>query len=204
MDDEVGDDAAVIGEHARAVGVKDADDADIDFVLAVVVEEERLGAALAFVVAGAAANGVDVAPVVLGLRMHGRVAIDFRGGGLEDAGADALGQAEAVDGPHDGGLQRLDRVVLIVGRRGGAGEVVNLVHLGLERLDHIVPDQFETGMAEKVLDVGFSSGEEVVQAEDFVPGCDEPLAKMGAKESGSAGDEDAHGFWVCDFMFLMS
>jgi hypothetical protein len=31
--------------HARAVGVEDADDLDVEIVLALVVEEERLGAA---------------------------------------------------------------------------------------------------------------------------------------------------------------
>src|SRR5205807_4272830 len=49
LDDEVGDDAAVIGVHARAVGVEDADDADAQIVLAVIVEEQSLGAALALV-----------------------------------------------------------------------------------------------------------------------------------------------------------
>jgi hypothetical protein len=53
LDDEVRDDAPVVRVHARAVGVEDADDADIDLVLAVVVEEQRLGAALALVVARA-------------------------------------------------------------------------------------------------------------------------------------------------------
>ena len=54
LDDEVGDDAAVVGVHARAVGVEDARDLDVDAVLAVVVEEQRFGAALALVVAGSA------------------------------------------------------------------------------------------------------------------------------------------------------
>jgi len=57
-----------------------------------------------------------------------------------------------------------------------------------------MPDQFEAGVADEVLDVGFSSGEEVIQAENFVTGFDEPLAEVGTEESGSAGDEDAHGF----------
>src|SRR5262245_40203535 len=56
LDEEVGDDAPVVGLHAWAVGVEDAGDLDLHPVLPVVVEEERLGATLAFVVAGAEAD----------------------------------------------------------------------------------------------------------------------------------------------------
>ena len=48
-------------------------------VLAVVVKEQGFGAALAFVVAAADADGVDVAPVGFDLRVHGGVAIDLAG-----------------------------------------------------------------------------------------------------------------------------
>ena len=95
LDDEVGDDPAVVGVHARAVGVEDAGDLDAQAVLAAVVEEQGLGAALAFVVAGAEADGVDVAPVVFGLRVDFGVAVDLAGGGLEDLGLGALGEARA-------------------------------------------------------------------------------------------------------------
>jgi len=77
LNDEVGDDASVIGVHAGAVGVKDPDDADVHAVLAVVVHEEGLGGALALVVAGADANGVHIPPVGLWLWVHGGVAIDL-------------------------------------------------------------------------------------------------------------------------------
>ncbi len=44
------------------VGVEDADHPDVEPVLAVVVEEQGLGAALAFVVAGARADWVHAGP----------------------------------------------------------------------------------------------------------------------------------------------
>ena len=65
LDDEVGHHAAVVRVHARAVGVEDARHLDRQLVLAAIVEEQRLGAALAFVVAGARADRIDVAPIVL-------------------------------------------------------------------------------------------------------------------------------------------
>jgi hypothetical protein len=48
-------------------------------MLAVVVEKEGFGAALAFIVAGSRADRIDVAPIVFGLRMDGRIAVDFAG-----------------------------------------------------------------------------------------------------------------------------
>jgi hypothetical protein len=38
----------------------------------------------------------------------------------------------------------------------------------------------------------FAAGEKVVEADDFTIGLDEPVAKMGAKKTRSAGDENAH------------
>ncbi len=72
--------------HARAVGVEDAGDADPQIVLAEIVEEQGLGAALALVVAGARPDRVDIAAIGFGLRVQGRVAIDPGGRRLEDLG----------------------------------------------------------------------------------------------------------------------
>ena len=63
--------------HARAVRVEDAGDLDAQPVLAVALEDERLGAALAFVVAGADADRVHVPPVVL-VRCQGGDALSGR------------------------------------------------------------------------------------------------------------------------------
>jgi len=46
---------------------------------AMIVEEQRLRAALALVVAGPPADRIDAAPVGFGLRMNFRVAVDLAG-----------------------------------------------------------------------------------------------------------------------------
>ncbi len=69
LNNEVRDDAPVIGMHARPVGVEDAGHLDIELVLAVIVEKQGLGAALAFIVADRGSNGIHMAPIILGLRM---------------------------------------------------------------------------------------------------------------------------------------
>ena len=197
LDDEVGDDAPVVGEHAGAVGVEDADDADIDAVLAVVVKEEGLGGTLPLVVAGAQPDGVDVAPVGLGLGVDVGVSVDLGGGGLEDAGLHPLGEAEAVDRPDHGGLHGLDGVELVVRRGGRAGQVVDAVDLELEGVDDVVPYELESGIPHEVPDVGLPPGEEVVEADDVVSLPDESVAEMGAEEAGPSGDQYTHGMCLC-------
>ncbi len=132
LDDEVGDDPAVIGVHAGAVGIEDAGDLDAQVVLTAVVEEQGLGAALAFVIAGAGADGVDVAPILLRLGMDLGVAINLAGGGLQDLGPHPLGQAEHVDGPMHAGLGGLHRVELVVDGGGRAGQVIDFVYLHVQ------------------------------------------------------------------------
>ena len=192
LNDEVGDNASIIGQHARTIGVENTDHSDIDAVFTVIVKEERLGCTLPFVVARTQANRVHVTPISLRLRMDIRITIYLGGGSLEDTCIDPLGKSEAVDGTYHRGLHRLDRIVLVV--RGGsrAGKVIDAVHLELEWVDHIMANEFEAGIPHKMLDVGLTPGEEIVEADDFMPLLDEAVAKMGAKKSGSAGDEDAH------------
>jgi hypothetical protein len=47
-------------------------------------------------------------------------------------------------------------------------------------------------MLEQVRNIFFAAGEKVVEADDFAIGLDEPIAKMGAKKTCSAGDKNAH------------
>src|SRR5262249_11046687 len=69
LHDEVRNDAPVVRVHARPVRVEDASNLDREFMLAVIIEEQRLRAALAFIVAGARADWIDIPPITLSLRM---------------------------------------------------------------------------------------------------------------------------------------
>jgi hypothetical protein len=121
--------------------------------------------------------GLTWPPVFFPLRVHLRVAVHFGGRGLEYARADALGEAEHVDHAHHVGLDRLDGVVLIVDGRGRAGEVVDLIDLQQDRLDHVVANQLEGVVVEQVLDVRAPPREEVVEAEHLVAARQQPLAR---------------------------
>ena len=174
---------------AGAIGVEDARHLDPEPVLAAVVEEQRLGAALALVVARARADGVHVAPIAFRLRVHRGVAVDLAGGRLEDLGPRALGEAEHVDGADHAGLGGLHGVALVMDGRCRAGEVVDLVHLDEQRERHIVPHQLEIAVVVQVRDVARRSREEIVHAQHVAPGVQQAFAKMGAQEASTACHE---------------
>jgi len=59
---------------------------------------------------------------------------------------------------------------------GGAGQIVDLVHLEQDRLHQVVPDELEPGLAEQVLDVALLAREQVVQTDHLVAGSQQALA----------------------------
>src|SRR5258708_4672830 len=100
--------------HARAVGIEDSRYLDFKAVLPMIVEEQRFGATLAFIVAGARPNGIDVAPVGLRLRMDRRITVDLAGRGLKNTASKALGETQHIDGAMHRRLGRLHWIMLIV------------------------------------------------------------------------------------------
>ena len=70
--------------------------------------------------------------------------------------------------PMHAGLGRLHRIVLVMHRRGRAGQIVDLVDLHIERKGHVVPHQLEAWVVEQMRDVGASAGEEIVDAQDVI------------------------------------
>jgi hypothetical protein len=92
--------------------------------------------------------------------------------------------------PMTPGLRGLHRIELVVQRGGRAGEVVDLVHLHVQREGDVVPQQLEGRMRQEVLDVAPCAGEEVIDAKDFAALGQQPLAQVGPEEAGSAGDQD--------------
>ena len=132
----------------------------------------------ALVVAAADADRVDVAPVVFGLGVNLGVAVNLRGGGLQDASLDPFGHSQHVDRAHHAGLDGLDRVVLVMHRRGGAGQVIDAVHLQQDRLDDVMADQLEAVVVHQVDDVVLAAGEEIVQADHVVTLTEQAFAEV--------------------------
>ena len=147
--DERRDDAAVVESHARAVGVEDSDDARLDFVLLVIGHRQRLGETLGLVVAAARADGVDVAPIFLRLRMHERVAVNFRSGGDEEARFFFLGETERLVRAKRTDLERLNRQFEIINRAGGRGKMPDVIHRAFEKnkFGDVLLNEFEIRIA---------------------------------------------------------
>ena len=117
---------------------------------------------------GAGPKETELVTMTFRLRMDFGVAINLAGGGLKDLRAGALGQPQHVDRAMHAGLGGLHRIVLIVNRGGWAGQVVDLIHLDIERKGHIVAHQLEVRVIQQVQDVVFGASKEVVQADDIV------------------------------------
>src|SRR5690606_6949674 len=182
-------DPAVVRMHPRAVRVEDPRDLDPHAVLAVVIEEQRLGAALALVVARARPDRVHPAGILLVLRMHARVAVDLARRGLQDLRLRPSGKPEHVDCTVHARLRRLHGIALVVHRRRRACEVVDLIDLDVDRKRYVVANELEARVIEQMRDVEAGARVEVVEAKDDVPLAEQPVAGMGAEKARAAGHE---------------
>ena len=189
--DEIRHHPPVVRVHPRAVGVEDADDADIHPIRAVIVHEQGFGRPLAFVVARPGANRIDRAAIGLRLGVDVGIAVDFAGRRLERLGAASLGNSQDVNRPQDGGLHRLDRIELVMAGGGGTGQVVDFIHFEEDRQRDVVADELEVWTVQQVTDVRFLAGEKAVHAEDVVSLFDQALAEVRAEEPGPAGHENS-------------
>jgi hypothetical protein len=85
--------------------------------------------------------------------------------------------------------------MLVVPRRGGTSEVVDLVHIQHERLRNVVPHEIKVGLRQQVRDVRLLAGEEIIDTDDVMSLLNQPLAQMRPKKTGPAGDENAMDAW---------
>jgi hypothetical protein len=173
-------------------------------VLASIVEEQCLGATLAFVVAAADAYWIYAAPVRFGLRVHFRVAVDLAGGCLKNAGADALGQAQHIDRTVHAGLGGLYRIVLVMHWRGGAGQIEDPIDFDVERKGYVMTHQLKPMVVHQLVDVAFAAGIEIVYTQDVFAALNQPVAQMRPKESGATGNEYFRGLLISHVRVLFS
>src|SRR5690606_30129171 len=81
---EIRNDAPIIGTHPWAVGVEYTRHAHIDARQPEIIEAQGFSRALALVIAGSRAHGIDIAPIGFGLRVLVRIAIDLAGRSLQE------------------------------------------------------------------------------------------------------------------------
>jgi hypothetical protein len=128
--------------------------------------------------------------------MRLRVAVDLARRGEEEAGALGLGEAQEMVGARHAGEHGVLGIRLVMRRRGGAGEVVDLVdreapgrEAAGQGIDDVVLDHVEARLALQVPQVRLPAGEEAVEADDASALAQEDVAQVGADEAGASGDE---------------
>ena len=175
--------------------MKILDDAHVHAVRPVVGHGDRFGKALGFVVDAAGADGVDIAPVALGLGVLKGVAVDLAGRSQHQAGALGHGQAQSVVGPQAADLQRLDGQRQVVHRRRRAGKMEHGVHGpgDVYGFAHVVKDKAEALVGRQVGHIGAGPGYQVVDAHNRRTVAEKLLAQVRADEPGSPGDDHSCG-----------
>jgi hypothetical protein len=155
-----------------------------------VVEKEGLCTPFPLIIARAKANGIDVAPIFFCLGVDVGIAVDFRGRGLENFTFQSLGKAEEVHRAENAGFEGLNRICLVMRRRGGAGEVVDFVDFYMEGETDIVANQLKAACVEKMEHIFPRACKKIVHTENFMPLIEEPFTKMGAEKSGAACNQN--------------
>ena len=158
---------------------------------------QRLGETLGLVVTAARADGVDVAPVFLRLRMHQRVAVNFGSRGQQEARVFFLGQAERLVRAERADLEGLNRQFQIINRAGRRREMPDVIHRAFQEQEFgdILLNELELRIAAEVRDVVHAAGDEIVYADDFVAARDQQVGEMRAEKAGGPGD-DGRGLCV--------
>ena len=73
-------------------------------------------------------------------------------------------------------------------RAGGTCQIVNLMDLQMDWLNHVRVDEFEVRMSIQLTDVGICSGEHIVQADYFISFEQQALAEVRADKPSSASN----------------
>ena len=86
---------------------------------------------------------------------------------------------------------------------GRARQVVDLVHLEVERVDDVVVNHLEVLVADPLLDVAPRAGEVVVRHEDLVPVQHERVHQVRAHEPRAARHQDPLPIAICPELELI-
>ena len=181
--------------HVRAIGIEDPRHSYVEFVLSAIVVEQRLSAAFAFIVAGPRVGDVHETAVVFRLRMRFGIAINFAGRSLEDTCVQALRKPQHVNRSDHACLCRLNRIVLVVNRGGGAGEIVDFVDFHVEPKRNVMPHHFERWVVHEPRQIVPLARKIVVDTEDIAPLGEQFGAQIRTQKSGAARHENTAFSW---------
>jgi hypothetical protein len=138
--------------------------------------------AFRLIVHAARADGVDVAPVFLVLRVDKRITVDFAGGSNQHPRTFSLGQTKQIMRPKTTNLQRLDRHLQIVDRASRTSKMQDIVQLArdMDKLAYVVVVEGEILFGKKMLDISKITRYQVIHRHHFVAFSHKAIAKVRA------------------------
>src|SRR5579872_5046180 len=86
---------------------------------------------------------------------------------------------------------RLHGVMLVVNWGSGTSEIVNFVYFNVERERDVVTQKFESRICVQMLDIAFGTGEQIVDAHDFMSQREKSIDEMRAEKAGASGNQGA-------------
>ena len=194
LDDEVGDHSPIARGETWPVGIENTHHAHGELVVTVVGVRNRFAEALGFVVDRARTRGIDVAPVVLGLRVNERIAVHLRGRGHHERGPrikrhiERAASALAAHGQSGEGASEVGR------RRRGRGEVVHDVELAVhvDVLRDVTEQKLHSPGGDGGLEVAAGAGGEIVDHDDVMRRGREGVDEVRTDETRATRDEHSH------------
>src|SRR5580704_75113 len=184
--------AAIIQLQARTVGVEDADDARIYFVIAVIGHGHGFGEALGFVVDRTRADGIDVAPVSFFLGMLEGISVALGSGRHQILRAVFECDVEGVKSSEGSDFQRGNSVDGVVDWARGAGEMEDEIDFAdVEGLADVFINKIKARIILEMDEVLAAAGEEVVDNNHTPAFAEQGIAEMGSQETGATGDQGA-------------
>ena len=164
-------------------------------MLAVIGDGHGFRETLGLVVAASRADAVDVSPVILGLRVDQRVAVDFRRGSEQEPRGLEPAESERLVGAERANLQGLDRELEIIDRAGWRGKMPDTIDPALEekKLGDVLLDEFEMPVAGQVRNVIDAAGHQVVDGDDGMPFQKQIVHQVRSEKTSPAG-HDGNGF----------
>lgn len=92
---------------------------------------------------------------------------------------------------YEKGYNGLDWIILVMNRGGGASEMIDLIHLKQDRLNHIVANELKLRITKMVHQILFPTSEEVIDHNHTVPSIEQFVDQMAPDESRAARDHNA-------------
>ena len=121
--------------------------------------------------------------------MNFRIAVDFARRRLKNLRAAFARQFEKIDRAKDRRLNCLERIVLIVARRGGTRKIVYFVDFKRKRNRYVVPNQLKVRPRKKRFHIRLLTRKEIIDTDYFVSSGNQFINQVASDKTGAAGNK---------------